>query len=197
VAHPLRSLQRVGIPDCEPLAILTWIVPQCDGVAALQFKHAEGPEALLRARVSPLSHLQLLPSPALAGQRAPPRLVCANPRAGSSALWFRGRGLCGHAGPHSSADQRTAAGHAVHRDAGFETALRAAGAGKQGKHRAGKLWPDEPQHVWQRRFYDFHVWSERKRVEKLRYMHRNPVKDGLVQQPEHMDVEQLPQLRLQ
>jgi len=48
----------------------------------------------------------------------------------------------------------------------------------------GWLWPDEPQHVWQRRFYDLHVWSERKRVEKLRYMHRNPVKDGLVQEPE-------------
>jgi putative transposase len=48
----------------------------------------------------------------------------------------------------------------------------------------GKLWSAETQHVWQRRFYDFHVWSERKRVEKLRYMHRNPVKDGLVQQPE-------------
>jgi putative transposase len=28
------------------------------------------------------------------------------------------------------------------------------------------------------------VWSERKRVEKLRYMHRNPVKEGLVQAPE-------------
>jgi putative transposase len=28
------------------------------------------------------------------------------------------------------------------------------------------------------------VWSERKRVEKLRYMHRNPVKEGLVQEPE-------------
>ena len=47
-----------------------------------------------------------------------------------------------------------------------------------------KLWPEEPQHVWQRRFYDFHVFSERKRVEKLRYMHRNPVKGGLVQEPE-------------
>ena len=35
-------------------------------------------------------------------------------------------------------------------------------------------------HIWQRRFYDFVVWSERKRVEKLRYMHRNPVKRGLV-----------------
>ena len=38
--------------------------------------------------------------------------------------------------------------------------------------------------MWQRHFYDFQVWSERKRVEKLRYMHRNPVKEGLVQAPE-------------
>src|SRR5436190_24367038 len=36
----------------------------------------------------------------------------------------------------------------------------------------------EPTPVWQRRFYDFNVWSQRKRVEKLRYMHRNPVKEG-------------------
>jgi len=28
------------------------------------------------------------------------------------------------------------------------------------------------------------VWGERKRIEKLQYMHRNPVKRGLVQEPE-------------
>jgi putative transposase len=39
-------------------------------------------------------------------------------------------------------------------------------------------------HVWEARFYDFNVWTERKRVEKLRYMHRNPVKRGLVSEPE-------------
>ena len=38
--------------------------------------------------------------------------------------------------------------------------------------------------IWQKRFYDFNVWSERKRIEKLRYMHRNPVKRGLVCRPE-------------
>ena len=32
---------------------------------------------------------------------------------------------------------------------------------------------------WQTRFYDFDVWTEKKRVEKLRYMHRNPVTRGL------------------
>jgi putative transposase len=37
---------------------------------------------------------------------------------------------------------------------------------------------------WQKRYYDFNVWSESKRVEKLRYMHRNPVKRGLVENPE-------------
>ena len=37
---------------------------------------------------------------------------------------------------------------------------------------------------WQRRYYDFNVHSEFKRVEKLRYMHRNPVKRGLVEKPE-------------
>jgi putative transposase len=33
---------------------------------------------------------------------------------------------------------------------------------------------------WQARYYDFNLWSERKFVEKLRYIHRNPVKRGLV-----------------
>ena len=39
-------------------------------------------------------------------------------------------------------------------------------------------------HIWQRRFYDFVVWSEGKRVQKLRYMHWNPVQRGLVLEPE-------------
>ena len=39
------------------------------------------------------------------------------------------------------------------------------------------------QPFWQARYYDFNVYSERKRAEKLRYMHRNPVKRGLVAEP--------------
>src|SRR5437867_8035959 len=31
---------------------------------------------------------------------------------------------------------------------------------------------------WQPRYYDFNVWSQPKRIEKLRYIHRNPVKRG-------------------
>lgn len=42
----------------------------------------------------------------------------------------------------------------------------------------------EAGHIWQRRFYDVVVFSEKERVENLRYMHRNPVKRGLVLEPE-------------
>ncbi len=41
-----------------------------------------------------------------------------------------------------------------------------------------------PQPIWQRRFYDFNVWSARKRIEKIKYIHRNPVRRGLVEQPD-------------
>jgi putative transposase len=41
-----------------------------------------------------------------------------------------------------------------------------------------------PERFWQARFYDFNVFTERKRIEKLRYIHRNPVKRGLVSSPE-------------
>src|SRR5271169_6020585 len=47
------------------------------------------------------------------------------------------------------------------------------------------LWESTTDRVWQKRFYDFNVWSERKRIEKLRYMHRNPVERGMVERPEH------------
>ena len=48
----------------------------------------------------------------------------------------------------------------------------------------GRLLDQTPQHIWKKRFYDFNVWTEHKRIEKLRYMHRNPVKRGLVVSPE-------------
>jgi REP-associated tyrosine transposase len=41
----------------------------------------------------------------------------------------------------------------------------------------------EEEHFWQRRFYDFNVWSEKKFKEKLKYMHANPVKRRLVLHP--------------
>jgi putative transposase len=38
-------------------------------------------------------------------------------------------------------------------------------------------------HFWQRRFYDFNVWSEKKLKEKLHYMHGNPAERKLVSHP--------------
>jgi putative transposase len=42
--------------------------------------------------------------------------------------------------------------------------------------------PQRP--FWQRRYYDFNVFTARKVTEKLRYLHRNPVARGLVERPE-------------
>jgi hypothetical protein len=47
---------------------------------------------------------------------------------------------------------------------------------KSAAYGTGSLWPQAAGEIWQRRFYDFKVWTERKHIEKLRYMHRNLVK---------------------
>ena len=48
----------------------------------------------------------------------------------------------------------------------------------------GELFERVPERVWQHRFYDFNVCTEKKRIEKLLYLHRNSVKRGLVVSPE-------------
>jgi putative transposase len=50
------------------------------------------------------------------------------------------------------------------------------------KQRFSRTRPEE--FVWEPRYHDFNVYSDDKRVEKLRYMHRNPVKAGVVERPE-------------
>jgi putative transposase len=40
---------------------------------------------------------------------------------------------------------------------------------------------------WQRRFYDFNVWSAAKHAEKVRYIHDNPVRRGLVAEPQQWE----------
>ena len=42
---------------------------------------------------------------------------------------------------------------------------------------------DSLPRFWQRRFYDFNVWSLEKKVEKLQYMHMNPMNRALVTHP--------------
>jgi REP-associated tyrosine transposase len=40
------------------------------------------------------------------------------------------------------------------------------------------------EHFWQKRYYDFNIRNYPQFVEKLRYIHRNPVKRGLCDHPE-------------
>ena len=42
----------------------------------------------------------------------------------------------------------------------------------------------EVEHFWQKRYYDFNIRNRRQFVEKLKYIHRNPVKRGLCERPE-------------
>jgi putative transposase len=50
------------------------------------------------------------------------------------------------------------------------------------KREVSRLSPQSP--FWLPRYYDFNVFSEGKKIEKLRYIHRNPVSRGLVEKPE-------------
>jgi putative transposase len=50
-----------------------------------------------------------------------------------------------------------------------------------------KLRCNGERRFWQPRYYDLPVWSESKRIEKLRYIHRNPVKRGLVKSPDQWE----------
>ena len=42
----------------------------------------------------------------------------------------------------------------------------------------------EERPFWQARYYDFNVFTQEKRLQKLNYMHWNPIKRGLVEKPE-------------
>jgi REP-associated tyrosine transposase len=44
--------------------------------------------------------------------------------------------------------------------------------------------PSPVEHFWQKRYYDFNIRNYAQFVEKLRYIHRNPVKAGLCERPE-------------
>ncbi len=48
-------------------------------------------------------------------------------------------------------------------------------------HYADNVGPDDP--FWQPKYYPFNLYSEGKVREKLRYMHENPVRAGLVACP--------------
>ena len=52
------------------------------------------------------------------------------------------------------------------------------------KQRVSRRLIGNRDHFWQKRYYDFNVRNHRQFAEKLRYIHRNPVKRGLCEHPE-------------
>jgi REP-associated tyrosine transposase len=52
------------------------------------------------------------------------------------------------------------------------------------KQRVSRKLIAEAQHFWQKRYYDFNIRDHRQFVEKLRYIHRNPVQRDLCKRPE-------------
>jgi putative transposase len=52
---------------------------------------------------------------------------------------------------------------------------------KQGISR--RLIEDNASHFWQKRYYDLNIRNRRQFIEKLGYIHRNPVRAGLCEQP--------------
>jgi putative transposase len=45
----------------------------------------------------------------------------------------------------------------------------------------------DADHFWQKRYYDFNIRNYPQFVEKLRYIHRNPVEGGLCERPEEWE----------
>ena len=55
-----------------------------------------------------------------------------------------------------------------------------------GKNQLSLRFPEADEKLrrfWQRRYYDFNVYSRKKLWEKLHYMHANPVEERLVEHP--------------
>src|SRR5882672_11526987 len=67
---------------------------------------------------------------------------------------------------------------------GLSGALTLADAVKSLKQGVSRRLIGEATHFWQKRYYDFNIRNHSQFVEKLRYIHRNPVKGGLCERPE-------------
>lgn len=52
------------------------------------------------------------------------------------------------------------------------------------KHETSQRLKENRAHFWLPRYFDFNIATQAKVVEKLRYIHRNPVARGLVDKPE-------------
>src|SRR6266404_3924195 len=75
--------------------------------------NAKGTEAVLRARSSSFSDVQLLPAVGVARGSASKKLACQGTAEGSARVWIPSGGLRGDAKSCAAVDQRAKEGHAV------------------------------------------------------------------------------------
>ena len=150
--------------------------------------HAQKSQALLRLRTRAFHHLQLSWSVRLVGNGARTQRFCPRSQRSASQVRFCFGGLRGEPehvhlliGEPKSGDPSTVI-HSLKLRVSKRMRRRAreTSAGQRCFRFADT--PGIPR-FWQPRFYDFNVWSAKKRREKLEYMHRNPVTRGLVKDP--------------
>jgi putative transposase len=72
----------------------------------------------------------------------------------------------------------------VSRGRPFKPSFGLSGAIKSLKQGVSRRLIGDAEHFWQKRYYDFNIRNYPQFVEKLRYLHRNPVKAGLCDRPE-------------
>ena len=150
--------------------------------------NAEGIKAVLRARPSLFSDVQLLPAVAVAREGASKKLVHQGIAQSSARVWIPSGGLrrdANHAHLLISEPKKGTPSTVLQM-------LKQRVSRKMRKGRArpkGQLSLRFPNSItglpqfWQPRFYDFNVYSHKKKNEKLEYMHANPVVRGLVEHP--------------
>jgi hypothetical protein len=90
------------------------------------FSHGSQTHSPLRARSSSFHHFHLLPATFAAALGAREKYLCPDSRRNARPLRFLSRGLCHHAGAHSSAHKRAGQRYSFHRDSSIETARIAA-----------------------------------------------------------------------
>lgn len=132
--------------------------------------HADGTQAIPKRTKPPFRYVQLLSATAVAANSGRARTLFVGAGASTDEVWFLRLGIRDHAGTRSLAGERA-------EQAILATALKAI------KRSVARRLAAPGGHFWQARYYDFNVRTAAKRIEKLKYMHRNPVKRGLVKKP--------------
>src|SRR5579863_7062654 len=145
----------------------------------VKFPHALGLKALLRHWKSAFHYLELLSTQAAAWQSRAPRCGTYRPRTDARSLSFCRDRIRGHARACTSIDFRTYDWRSY--DVAISKIIQAV---KLSVSRRLAISGEFSGRFWQSRFYDFNLWGQQKEVEKLKYMHRNPVVRGLVTSPE-------------